>query len=84
MTNISTTYPLLTDKDIAKGKGDKPNVLVVIGVTGMKRAILNPASAADALRRFHEITGMEADEDDAIEVIGFDDVFTVYEAWAND
>lgn len=79
---ITTTKADFTDADILSAKADKANVIVRMGVMGSTIAILNPASADAALRRYREITGDEVTDGDTIWVVGFDDAFHTYEITA--
>lgn len=77
----SQIFPVaqFNDEAIASVKGNNPNVLVAIGFLGSMVTVLNPASAEYALQRFSEHFERPADEGDTVTILGFVDVFEVYE-----
>jgi len=68
-----------TDELMAATRGDQPNLLVGIGYLGGMTTFLNPASAADAIARYEEITKRAVDSGDSVKILAFTDTFDTYD-----
>jgi hypothetical protein len=75
---IMTSVSHLSDDMLTEVRTGRRNVMVTIGYLGSSIALLNPASAAEALARYEEIDGSPPEDDCDVCVMGFDDALRTY------